>query len=111
MLTGQENLELVGRLYHLGPGERGSGPGGQFQLADAADRPVRTYSAARSGGPARTRPSSSPAIAVGPTPGAAGEKGAGSRPGSPGRARMVTPGTGTVRVIQRVITRPRVQPD
>jgi ABC-2 type transport system ATP-binding protein len=53
MLTGQENLELVGRLYLLGPGERGSGPGGQFQLADAADRPVRTYSAARSGGPAR----------------------------------------------------------
>jgi ABC-2 type transport system ATP-binding protein len=53
MLTGQENLELVGRLYHLGPGERGSGPGGQFQLADAADRPVRTYSAARSGGSAR----------------------------------------------------------
>ena len=52
MLTGQENLELFGRLYHLGPDERGSEPGGQFQLPDAADRPVRTNSAARSGGPA-----------------------------------------------------------
>ena len=52
MLTGQENLELFGRLYHLGPDERGSEPGGQFQLAEAADRPVRTNSAARSGGPA-----------------------------------------------------------
>lgn len=40
-------LELVGRLYHLGRAERRQRAGRvleQFQLADAADRPVRTYS-------------------------------------------------------------------
>ena len=38
-------------------------------------------------------------------PGAAAEAGAGSRPRSPGMARMVAPGTDIDRVIQRVITR------
>ena len=47
MLARRENLELVGRLYHLGRAERRQRAGRvleQFQLADAADRPVRTYS-------------------------------------------------------------------
>ena len=47
MLTGRENLQLVGRLYHLGRAERRQRPGRvleQVQLADPADRPVRTYS-------------------------------------------------------------------
>ena len=47
MLTGRENLQLVGQLYHLGRAERRQRAGRvleQFQLADAADRPVRTYS-------------------------------------------------------------------
>ena len=47
LLTGRENLELVGQLYHLGRAERRQRTErvlGQFQLADAADRPVRTYS-------------------------------------------------------------------
>jgi ABC-2 type transport system ATP-binding protein len=45
MLTGRENLGLVGRLYHLGRAERRQRAGrvlGQFQLAGPADRPVRT---------------------------------------------------------------------
>jgi ABC-2 type transport system ATP-binding protein len=46
-LTGKENLELVGRLYHL-PREvsrqRAERLLAQFELTDAADRPVRTYS-------------------------------------------------------------------
>ena len=47
MLTGRENLQLVGRLYHLGRAERRQRAGQvlvQVQLAGAADRPVRTYS-------------------------------------------------------------------
>jgi ABC-type lipopolysaccharide export system ATPase subunit len=47
MLTGRENLRLVGQLYHLGRAERRQRAERvleQFQLADAADRPVRTYS-------------------------------------------------------------------
>jgi len=47
MLTGRENLELVGQLYHLGRAERRQRAERvleQFQLAGAADRPVRTYS-------------------------------------------------------------------
>jgi hypothetical protein len=47
MLTGRENLELLGRLYHLGQAERRQRAGRvleQFQLADAAGRPVLTYS-------------------------------------------------------------------
>ena len=41
LLTGRENLELVGQLYHRGRAERVLE---QFELAGAADRPVRTYS-------------------------------------------------------------------
>ena len=47
MPTERENLELVGQLYHLGRAERRQQAERvleQFQLARAADRPVRTYS-------------------------------------------------------------------
>ena len=46
-LTGQENLEMMARLHHL---RRADAPSrarellDQFDLADAADRPVKTYS-------------------------------------------------------------------
>jgi ABC-2 type transport system ATP-binding protein len=46
-LTGEENLEMVGRLYHLPKGEpraRAAELLERFDLADAADRLVRTYS-------------------------------------------------------------------
>ncbi|MDP3794845.1 MAG: ATP-binding cassette domain-containing protein [bacterium] len=47
ILTGRENLVMVGRLYHL-PGTvaraRAQELLKQFALEDAADRPVRTYS-------------------------------------------------------------------
>ena len=46
-LTGKENLEIVGRLYHLGKARarsRGSELLQQFGLADAADRTAKTYS-------------------------------------------------------------------
>ena len=46
-LTGRENLRLVGRLTHLEPAvitERGDELLARFDLADAADRLVRTYS-------------------------------------------------------------------
>jgi ABC-2 type transport system ATP-binding protein len=46
-LTGFENLEMVGRLYHLGhkqSRERARELLSDFDLADAADRLVRTYS-------------------------------------------------------------------
>ena len=46
-LTGFENLEMVGRLYHLGrrtSRERSRELLGAFDLADAGDRLVRTYS-------------------------------------------------------------------
>jgi ABC-2 type transport system ATP-binding protein len=46
-LTGAENLEMVGRLYHLGTKRaktRGRELLARFSLEDAADRPVRTYS-------------------------------------------------------------------
>jgi ABC-2 type transport system ATP-binding protein len=46
-LTGAENLEMVGRLYHLAKGEpraRATELLRHFDLADAADRLVRTYS-------------------------------------------------------------------
>ena len=47
MLTGRENLELVGQLYHRRRAElrqRAERVLEQFELAGAADRPVRTYS-------------------------------------------------------------------
>jgi ABC-2 type transport system ATP-binding protein len=46
-LTGFENLEMVGRLYHLGrrrSRERSAELLASFDLADAGDRLVRTYS-------------------------------------------------------------------
>jgi ABC-2 type transport system ATP-binding protein len=46
-LSGRENLEFVGRLYHLGRGEskaRAKHLLEQFGLADAADRTAKTYS-------------------------------------------------------------------
>jgi ABC-2 type transport system ATP-binding protein len=46
-LTGFENLDMVGRLYHLGRArsrERARELLEAFRLTDAADRPVRTYS-------------------------------------------------------------------
>src|SRR6266516_2821197 len=47
LLTGQENLEMFGRLFHLPTAEareRARGLLDRFELADAADRPARTYS-------------------------------------------------------------------
>ena len=47
LLTGRENLELVGRLYHLGRNvarERASSLLERFGLLEAADRMVKTYS-------------------------------------------------------------------
>ncbi len=47
LLTGRENLELVGRLYHLGrktARERASALLVRFGLSEAADRMVKTYS-------------------------------------------------------------------
>ncbi|MGH3444403.1 MAG: ATP-binding cassette domain-containing protein, partial [Nocardioidaceae bacterium] len=46
-LTGFENLDMVGRLYHLGARrsrERARELLAQFDLEDAADRPAKTYS-------------------------------------------------------------------
>ncbi len=46
-LTGFENLDMVGRLYHLGrvpARERARELLGDFRLSHAGDRPVRTYS-------------------------------------------------------------------
>src|SRR4051812_35820175 len=46
-LTGYENLDMIGRLYHLGRSaakERARDLLAQFRLDDAADRPVKTYS-------------------------------------------------------------------
>ncbi len=47
LLTGRENLEMVGELYQLGRGEarrRAAQALEQFTLADAADRLAKTYS-------------------------------------------------------------------
>jgi ABC transporter DrrB family efflux protein len=47
ILTGRENLQMFGRLFDLSPGEarrRTSELLKRFELADAADRPARTYS-------------------------------------------------------------------
>ncbi len=46
-LTGFENLDMIGRLYHLGrrrSRERSRELLAQFDLTDAADRPAKTYS-------------------------------------------------------------------
>ncbi|AKU18773.1 ATP-binding cassette domain-containing protein [Luteipulveratus mongoliensis] len=46
-LTGYENLEMVGRLYHLPASQaraRARELLGEFRLEDAADRPAKTYS-------------------------------------------------------------------
>jgi ABC-2 type transport system ATP-binding protein len=46
-LTGYENLDMVGRLYHLGRRKsrtRARELLGRFELDEAADRPVKTYS-------------------------------------------------------------------
>lgn len=46
-LTGFENLDMIGRLYHLGAKaskERARVLLDRFDLTDAADRPVKTYS-------------------------------------------------------------------
>lgn len=46
-LTGRENLELVGTLYHMGRKEaraRAEALLNRFELDQAADRPVKTYS-------------------------------------------------------------------
>ena len=46
-LTGFENLEMVGRLYHIGRGparDRAAELLERFELADAAQRPASTYS-------------------------------------------------------------------
>ena len=46
-LTGRENLRLIGRLVHLprpAIAERATGLLERFELTEAADRPVRTYS-------------------------------------------------------------------
>jgi ABC transporter DrrB family efflux protein len=47
ILTGRENLQMFGRLFDLSPGEarqRADELLKRFDLADAADRPARTYS-------------------------------------------------------------------
>ena len=46
-LTGYENLDMVGRLYHLGSNhskQRARELLAQFDLVEAADRPAKTYS-------------------------------------------------------------------
>ena len=46
-LTGHENLEMVGRLYHMGKGpsqQRARELLERFELEDAGDRPAKTYS-------------------------------------------------------------------
>jgi ABC-2 type transport system ATP-binding protein len=46
-LTGYENLEMIGRLYHLGKRssqDRARSLLAQFRLEDAANRPAKTYS-------------------------------------------------------------------
>ena len=47
ILTGRENLQMFGRLFDLSPAEARQRAGElleRFELADAADRPARTYS-------------------------------------------------------------------
>ena len=52
LLTGRQNLDIIGRTYHLGPArsrERAGELLGQFGLTDAAGRMVKTYGAACGG--------------------------------------------------------------
>ena len=47
LLTGRENLEMIGEFYHLGRAEarlRATASLDEFGLAEAADRPASTYS-------------------------------------------------------------------
>ncbi|MBN6037844.1 ATP-binding cassette domain-containing protein [Amycolatopsis sp. 195334CR] len=46
LLTGRENLELMGRLHHLGRGAKARAAEllERFELTEAADRPAKTYS-------------------------------------------------------------------
>jgi ABC-2 type transport system ATP-binding protein len=47
ILTGRQNLEMFGRLFHLGAGRARRRAGElleRFELTEAADRPLRTYS-------------------------------------------------------------------
>jgi ABC-2 type transport system ATP-binding protein len=47
LLTGQQNLDIIGRMYHLGPARAQRRAGellDQFGLTGAAGRPVKTYS-------------------------------------------------------------------
>ena len=47
LLTGRQNLDVIGRMYHLGPArsrQRAEELLGQFGLAGAAGRTVKTYS-------------------------------------------------------------------
>ena len=47
LLTGRENLGMIGRLYRLSPGDakaRAEALLERFELTDAADRPLKTYS-------------------------------------------------------------------
>jgi len=47
LLSGRENLEMIGEFYHLGRGEarrRATASLEEFGLAEAADRPASTYS-------------------------------------------------------------------
>src|SRR6267142_1143743 len=47
LLSGRENLEMIGEFYHLGRGEsrrRAAASLEEFGLAEAADRPASTYS-------------------------------------------------------------------
>ena len=47
LLTGQQNLDIIGRMYHLGPAraqQRAAELLDQFGLTDAAGRTVKTYS-------------------------------------------------------------------
>jgi len=82
LLTGQQNLDIIGRMYHLGPAPSQRRAGellDQFGLTGAAGRMVKTYSAACAGAwtwrPAGGRP-------AGAVPGRADVR---ARPGQPDR--------------------------
>jgi ABC-2 type transport system ATP-binding protein len=74
-LTGYENLDMIGRLYHLGrrrSRERARELLAQFDLVDAADRPTRTYSGGMRAGstwPVRSWPRRRCCSSTSPPPG------------------------------------------